>query len=78
MTFSPNVFRTKSGLTAVSYKGLLYPEIQKINTQVVEQNNAKLKKLKPSLSYMRADNFMKSVIFFEWHCNQLVKDKSSI
>ncbi|XP_052100691.1 uncharacterized protein LOC127734717 [Mytilus californianus] len=59
---------------AVSYKGLLYPEIQNINTQLVEQNNSKLKKLKPSLSYMKAENFMKSVTFFEWHCNQQLKD----
>ncbi|CAG2216031.1 unnamed protein product [Mytilus edulis] len=66
-------FLKKTGC-AVSYKGLLYPEIQNINTQLVEQNNAKLKKLKPSLSYMKAENFMKSVTFFEWHCNQQLKD----
>lgn len=56
----------------LGYKALLYPFLSHINTQLVEQNNAKLKKLKSSLSYMTEENFMNSVKFFLHFCNENV------
>ncbi|KAH3830788.1 hypothetical protein DPMN_104041 [Dreissena polymorpha] len=58
---------------AIGYKGLDYPFIRQINTQIVEQNNAKLKKLKSSLSYMTPVHFLMSLKFFLWHCNFTLK-----
>lgn len=59
------------------YRAHSYPSLRTINTQVVEQNNSKLKKLKPSLSYMKPENFMNILKFFLWFCNQEMKRKMS-
>ncbi|XP_021379373.1 uncharacterized protein LOC110466906 [Mizuhopecten yessoensis] len=40
------------------------PALLGINTQMVEQNNAKLRKLKSQLSYMNHGNFINHLIFF--------------
>ena len=62
---------------AVGYKALQYPELREVNTQVVEQNNSKLRKLKSSLSYMKPENFMDTLKFFLWYCNYNSKRKNS-
>ncbi|CAG2234981.1 unnamed protein product [Mytilus edulis] len=51
------------------YEAKFHPELSKVNTQMVEQNNAKLRKLKSNLSYMNYDNFMSHLKFFLWYCN---------
>ena len=58
---------------SIGYKCLDYPLLRGINTQTVEQNNAKLKKLKSSLSYMTPKHFIDSLKFFMWHSNESVK-----
>ncbi|XP_033731140.1 uncharacterized protein LOC117320740 [Pecten maximus] len=52
------------------------PALLGINTQMVEQSNAKLRKLKSQLSYMNHANFMNHLIFFLWHCNKKLKDQN--
>ena len=51
------------------------PLLDGVNTQMVEQNNSKLRKLKSQLSYMNHHNFMSHLKFFLWHCNKRVLDK---
>uniref|UniRef100_A0A8W8MSK9 Uncharacterized protein n=2 Tax=Magallana TaxID=2171616 RepID=A0A8W8MSK9_MAGGI len=51
------------------------PLLDGVNTQMVEQNNSKLRKLKSQLSYMNHQNFMSHLKFFLWHCNKRVLDK---
>lgn len=61
---------------AIGYMALMYPFLSHVNTQLVEQNNSKLKKLKSSLSYMNPDNFMDTLNFFLCHCNENCKKKA--
>ena len=46
-----------------------YGHMQNMNTQVAEQCNAHLKKLRPLLAYMRQGNFMNHVSFTLWFYN---------
>ncbi|XP_062580159.1 uncharacterized protein LOC134242143 [Saccostrea cucullata] len=57
------------------YRAHSYPLLKNLNTQIVEQNNSKLRKLKSSLSYMKPENFMNTLKFFLWFCNYGVKSK---
>ncbi|XP_076110329.1 uncharacterized protein LOC143079061 [Mytilus galloprovincialis] len=51
------------------YHAKEHPSLSGINTQMVEQNNSKLQKLKSQLSYMNYDNFILHLKFFLWYCN---------
>lgn len=57
------------------YHAKVHPRLQGVNTQMVEQNNSKLRKLKSQLSYMNHCNFMNHLKFFLWYCNKNVIDK---
>jgi hypothetical protein len=46
-----------------------YPQFSDINSQVVEQANAALKRIKPSLSYMTPQNFLNHLKLFLWNRN---------
>ena len=46
---------------SVRYKLDAYPQFKGINSQTVEQSNSTLKRIKPSLSYMNAGNFMNHI-----------------
>ena len=46
-----------------------YPQFSDMNTQVVEQSNSLLKRIKSSVSYMNAPNFMKHLKFYLWYHN---------
>ena len=48
----------------------MYPELNLTNTQVVEQANSTLKRIKSSLSYMNPDNFMSHCKLFLWYNNK--------
>lgn len=43
---------------AAGYEARSYPKLRGINTQIVEQSNAKIRKLKSSLSYMKPEKFI--------------------
>ena len=47
----------------------IYPQAATINSQVVEQANSSLKKIKSSLSYMNSHNFMAHCKFYLWYMN---------
>ena len=47
-----------------------YPQYQNLNTQVVEQANSELGRIKSSLSYMNQRNFMKHLSLFLYFLNQ--------
>ncbi|XP_066935338.1 uncharacterized protein [Clytia hemisphaerica] len=49
----------------------IYSELEKMNSQINEQQNAATKRLKTQLSYMRPDHFMSHCRFFIWYRNYL-------
>ena len=49
-----------------------YPQFNDLNTQVAEQRNSFLVKLKPMLSYMNLDNFISHCRFFCYFRNMLL------
>jgi len=51
------------------------PREEAINSQVVEQANSQLKKLRSQLSYMGIEAFMTHAILFMRHLNLKKKDK---
>lgn len=55
-----------------AYDMRLYPQYAEINSQVVEQANAALSRIKSSLSYMNAKNFMNHCKLFLWYRNTLI------
>ena len=55
---------------SVGYKMDSYPQFSTLNSQVVEQANAALKRIKPSLSYMTSQNFLKHLKLFLWNRNR--------
>lgn len=57
------------------YKLDAYPQFRHINTQLVEQANADMKRTKSSLSYMNAKNFVDHMKFFLWYRNVQKKAK---
>ncbi|KAL3868521.1 hypothetical protein ACJMK2_041322 [Sinanodonta woodiana] len=57
----------------LSYELKAYPQFCKLNSQVVEQSNSRLQRLKGSLSYITQNNFMKLCKFYLWGQNQDVK-----
>ncbi|KAL3868428.1 hypothetical protein ACJMK2_041236 [Sinanodonta woodiana] len=59
-----------------SYELKAYPQFSKLNSQVVEQSNSRLQRLKGSLSYMTQNNFMKHCKFYLWGQNQDVLSKN--
>ena len=54
---------------SVGYKLDAYPQFKGINSQTVEQSNSTLKRIKPSLSYMNAGNFMNHMQLYLWFRN---------
>lgn len=60
---------------STGYETLSYPRMRSVNTQVVEQSNAKLRKLKSSLSYIRHENFKDMLQLFLWFSNHQLKEK---
>ncbi len=48
-----------------------YPQFVHLNSQIAEQANAGLKRIKDQLSYMTADNFMMHCAFFLYNKNIL-------
>ena len=63
---------------AAGYEARSYPRLRGINTQIVEQNNAKIKKLKSSLSYMKSENFMDTLKLFLWYNNDQINKKNNL
>lgn len=51
------------------YKMSDYPQFNAINSQMVEQNNAVLKRAKSSLSYMNKEHFIAHIKFLLWYHN---------
>ncbi len=52
------------------YNLSLYPQLSHLNTQIAEQCNAGLKRIKDQLSYMTAKNFMVHCQFYLLNKNQ--------
>ncbi|KAH3799822.1 uncharacterized protein LOC127838876 isoform X1 [Dreissena polymorpha] len=52
-----------------AYELKRYPAYAKFNSQVVEQANSRLQRLKASLSYMTQNNFLKHCKFYIWGQN---------
>ena len=46
-----------------------YMQFRDVNTQIVEQSNAVLKRAKSSVSYMNKDNFFSHVKLILWYYN---------
>ncbi|XP_062341606.1 uncharacterized protein LOC134039632 [Osmerus eperlanus] len=67
-------WRNHSGCN-IGYNLDSYPQFQKINSQVAEQNNSLLKKMKGQLSYMNRENFIRHLMLFLWHrsCKVITK-----
>lgn len=51
------------------YNLSLYPQFNSINSQLSEQSNAGLKRIKDQLSYMTANNFLSHCTFYLWNKN---------
>ncbi len=47
-----------------------YPQFDSLNSQMVEQGNASLKRTKSSLSYMNQVNFFNHCTLFLWYHNK--------
>ena len=52
------------------YDTRTYKKLNKINSEVNEQQNSATKKLKTQLSYMNNENFMLHSNFFFWYKNE--------
>ena len=61
--FSVYIFPGCSGV----YNNSLYPEMDELNTQVAEQTNSALQRIKSALSYMNQTNFMRHCQFYLWY-----------
>ncbi|KAL5009419.1 hypothetical protein ScPMuIL_015000 [Solemya velum] len=51
------------------YNLSLYPQFNSVNSQLSEQSNAGLKRIKDQLSYMTANNFLSHCTFYLWNKN---------
>lgn len=60
-----------------AYNISTYPEYETLNSQVNEQQNSTLKKLRSQLSYMGQDSFMAHCKLFFWYRNRLAAKKMS-
>lgn len=60
---------------SISYNLSLYPQLSDINSQVNEQANAGLKRIKAQLSYMTANNFMNHCSLYSWYKNMKIKEQ---
>ena len=56
---------------ALSYDIRAYPLLEKVNSQINEQQNAAIKRLKAQLSYLSPENFMRHAILYLWNRNYL-------
>ncbi|XP_050406170.1 uncharacterized protein LOC126827514 isoform X2 [Patella vulgata] len=57
------------------YRLNLYPELKNLNSQINEQANAGLKRIKDQVSYMTAQNFMNHSSFYLWNKNMKKRSK---
>lgn len=57
---------------SIAYEMERYPQMAGINSQVNEQANAGLKRIKGQLSYMTANNFLSHCAFYLWYKNFLL------
>lgn len=48
------------------YNSDLYPQLHNVNTQIAEQFNARIKKMKHHLPYMTREHFLKNVELYLW------------
>ena len=55
-----------------AYNSSSYPEMDTVNTQVAEQRNSVLQRIKSALSYMNQENFMHHCNFFLWYRNKKI------
>ena len=55
---------------SIGYNMAKYPQFATINSEVVEQANSMIKRIKGSVSYMTAQNFMNHLKFFFWYHNK--------
>lgn len=55
---------------SLGYKMSLYPQFKHLNSQIAEQKNSKLARIKSQLSYMNPSNFMRHAKLFLWHHNK--------
>lgn len=61
---------------AAGYEARSYPKLRGTNTQIVEQSNAKIRKLKSSLLYMNVpENFIDTLKLFLWYSNEQINKK---
>ena len=51
---------------------IVYSEMDTVNTQVAEQRNSVLQRIKSALSYMNQENFMHHCKFFLWYRNKKI------
>ena len=64
---------------SLGYKMESYPQFCDINSQIVEQSNALLKRIKGPLSYMTSANFMNHCRFYLWFtCRRKCGTKTSV
>ena len=52
-----------------------HPLLYRVNSQIIEQHNAAMKKLKSHLSYMKPENFKLHCTLYLWHRNQMKKEQ---
>lgn len=52
-----------------------YPQYSGINSEVVEQANAMVKRITGSVSYMTAENFTNHLKLFYWYHNKQKNDE---
>ena len=52
-------------------------DLKGINSQVNEQNNSCLKRIKPSLWYMTQKSFMRHAALFIWYLNKITRERTS-
>ena len=55
---------------SIGYEMNRYPQFQSVNSQVVEQANSIIKRIKGPLAYMTAENFMNHLKLFLWYRNK--------
>lgn len=60
---------------SIGYNLSCYPQFNSINSQMVEQANSALSRIKSSLSYMKKENFMAHCKLYLWYRNRKLREQ---
>ena len=61
----------------MAYNMDIYSEYDALNSQITEQTNSGLDRIKGSLSYMKQENFLLHCKFYLWYKNRQLENQKA-